>query len=170
MIKSLFYTFLFLMSQVATAQPKTINKKKNTSPNSVNNCLAMPSLTETKSKNVLGTPLLSCCTSPITGFYRNGYCETGPNDAGVHVVCAQVTDAFLQYSKSRGNDLTTPYPASNFAGLKAGDKWCLCASRWREAYEAGVAPPIFLESTHENALKYIPLEALKKNAIKFTSH
>jgi uncharacterized protein len=163
----LFVLFLILTASMAFAQAKIVKKKKVASPNA---CLAMPSTTESVSKNVLGTQLQSCCTTTMTGFYRNGRCETGPNDAGVHVVCAQVTDAFLQYSKSQGNDLMTPFPAYGFAGLKAGDKWCLCASRWREAYEAGVAPPIFLESTHENALMFVTLDALKKNAIDFKAH
>jgi uncharacterized protein len=167
MKKILFFALLTFSTTVAFAQSKVVKKKKVSPPNA---CLVMPSTTQSASKNVLGTPLQSCCTTTMTGFYRNGRCETGPNDAGVHVVCAQVTEAFLQYSKSQGNDLMTPFPAYGFAGLKAGDKWCLCASRWREAYEAGVAPPIFLESTHENALMFVSLEALKKNAIDFKSH
>jgi uncharacterized protein len=167
MKKNILFALLILMTNIAFAQAKTVKKKKTASPNA---CLAMPSTTESASKNVLGTQLESCCTTTMTGFYRNGRCETGPNDAGVHVVCAQVTDAFLQYSKSKGNDLMTPFPAYGFPGLKAGDKWCLCASRWKEAYEAGVAPPIFLASTHENALMFVSLEALKKNAIDFKSH
>jgi uncharacterized protein (DUF2237 family) len=167
MKKIILFAFVFLTISAVSAQSKVVKKKKNASPNA---CLAMPSSTESMSKNVLGTQLQACCTTTMTGFYRNGRCETGPNDAGVHVVCAQVTDAFLQYSKSRGNDLMTPFPAYGFAGLKAGDKWCLCASRWREAYEAGVAPPVFLASTHENALMFVSLEALQKNAIDFKSH
>ena len=119
----------------------------------------------TDSKNVLGEKLQVCCTSPITGFYRNGSCETGPQDFGSHVVCAQVTEEFLNYTKSRGNDLSTPVPDYNFPGLKPGDKWCLCASRWKEAMEAGVAPPIDLSATHEAALKYVPLELLQEYAV-----
>ncbi|MCS7005686.1 MAG: DUF2237 domain-containing protein [Cytophagales bacterium] len=117
-------------------------------------------------KNVLGTPLLLCCLFPKTGFYRNGFCHTGPEDIGTHIVCAQVTDEFLQFTKKRGNDLITPKPLWNFPGLKAGDKWCLCISRWIEAYEAGVAPPIILEATHEKALEYVSFEILKKYALK----
>ena len=113
-------------------------------------------------KNVLGKPLEECCTSPMTGFYRDGYCRTGEADAGSHVVAATMTQEFLDYTKSQGNDLQTPQPQYNFPGLKAGDKWCLCALRWKEAQEAGVAPPIDLSATHEKALKYIPLETLKK--------
>ncbi|MGB3778129.1 MAG: DUF2237 domain-containing protein [Tunicatimonas sp.] len=116
--------------------------------------------------NVLGNSLQSCCTDPMTGFYRDGRCVTGPQDGGKHVICAQVTEAFLLFSKSRGNDLINPMPAYGFPGLKPGDRWCLCASRWQEAYEAGVAPPVVLEATHEAALKYVSMEALQAHAIK----
>ena len=115
--------------------------------------------------NVLGTPLQSCCTDPVTGFYRDGRCVTGPQDRGKHVICAQVTEEFLQFSRSRGNDLITPIPAYDFPGLKPGDRWCLCASRWQEAYEAGVAPPVVLEATHEAALQYVPVAALQAHAL-----
>lgn len=115
-------------------------------------------------KNVLGNKLEVCCTSPMTGFYRNGRCDTGPDDSGIHVVCAQMTAEFLSFTKARGNDLSTP--RSNFPGLKSGDCWCLCASRWQEALEAGVAPPVNLSSTHEAALNYVSLEDLKQNVIK----
>ncbi|MDJ0775648.1 MAG: DUF2237 domain-containing protein [Mastigocoleus sp. MO_167.B18] len=118
----------------------------------------------TQSKNVLGEKLQVCCTSPMTGFYRNGSCETGPQDFGSHVVCAQVTEEFLDYTKSKGNDLSTPVPGYDFPGLKPGDKWCLCASRWKEAMEAGFAPPIDLSATHEATLKYVPLEVLQEHA------
>ncbi|MFP4095195.1 MAG: DUF2237 family protein [Cyclobacteriaceae bacterium] len=114
-----------------------------------------------QAKNVLGEPLQMCCSQPKTGFYRDGYCHTGPEDAGTHVVCAEMTDEFLEYTKGQGNDLSTPMPAFGFPGLKAGDKWCLCASRWREAFKAGVAPPVVLESTHEKALEFVSLEELK---------
>lgn len=114
-------------------------------------------------KNILGTSLQSCCTDPMTGFYRDGCCVTGPQDGGKHVICAQVTEAFLLFSKNRGNDLINPVPAYGFPGLKPGDRWCLCASRWQEAYEAGVAPPVVPEATHEAALKYISREALEAN-------
>ena len=113
-------------------------------------------------KNVFGAPLEQFCTNPMTGFYRDGYCKTGDGDTGSHVVAAIVTEAFLEFTKSRGNDLQTPRPAYDFPGLKAGDGWCLCALRWREAYEAGVAPPVKLNATHQKALNYIPLEILKK--------
>lgn len=117
-------------------------------------------------KNVLGTSLQTCCTSPMTGFYRNGRCETGPTDYGTHVVCAEMTQDFLDYTKNRGNDLCTPRPEYSFPGLKVGDKWCLCALRWQEAFEAGFAPPVVLQSTHKKALKYIRLEDLKKHELK----
>ena len=115
--------------------------------------------------NVLGTPLKPCCTDPLTGFYRDGICRTGPLDTGRHVVCAVMTEEFLTFTKARGNDLSTPVPAYDFPGLKPGDGWCLCALRWKEAYEAGVAPPVRLEATHEAALRYVSLEALRENQV-----
>jgi uncharacterized protein (DUF2237 family) len=113
-------------------------------------------------KNILGTKLESCCFDPLTGYFRDGFCHTNFQDVGTHVVCAQVTDEFLQFTLSRGNDLITPAPNYNFKGLKAGDFWCLCALRWLEAHEAGVAPKIKLESTNSKALDYIDLKTLKK--------
>lgn len=118
-----------------------------------------------EAKNVLGGELEVCCTSPMTGFYRDGVCHTGPPDFGTHVVCAQVTQEFLVFTQSRGNDLSTPAPQQGFPGLKPGDKWCLCATRWQEALEAGVAPPVLLVATHEAALKYVSLEDLKNHAL-----
>ena len=132
-------------------------KTKNKKISSQNACLAMPSQDKSEALNVLHTKLQPCCTSPVTGFYRDGRCDTGPSDNGIHVVCAQVTDDFLQFSKKNGNDLITPFPAYGFPGLKNGDKWCLCAARWKEAYEAGVAPPIVLESTHAKMLEFVTL-------------
>lgn len=117
-------------------------------------------------KNVLGTELESCCTDPLTGFYRDGYCRTGAEDRGTHVVCAQMTEEFLSFTKSKGNDLSSPAPQYNFPGLKPGDCWCLCALRWREAEKAGYAPPVHLEATEETALKYMPLETLQANALQ----
>jgi|LakMenE18May11ns_1017448.scaffolds.fasta_scaffold9950946_1 hypothetical protein len=114
------------------------------------------------SLNVFNEPLMTCGTSPMTGAYRDGCCNTGSNDRGTHTVCAVVTDAFLQFSKSRGNDLTMDYPPTNFKGLVAGDKWCLCVSRWVEAYKDGVAPPIILKATHIKTLEYISLAELIK--------
>ena len=112
--------------------------------------------------NVFNEQLIVCGTSPMTGVYRDGCCNTGANDRGMHTVCAVVTDAFLQFSKSRGNDLTMDYPPTGFKGLVYGDKWCLCVSRWIEAYQAGVAPPIILKATHIKTLEYITLEELIK--------
>ncbi len=115
--------------------------------------------------NVLGTPLTPCCTSPMTGFYRDGCCNTGAGDMGVHVVCAQMTPAFLAYTKAQGNDLSTPVPAFQFPGLKPGDRWCLCAARWQEALEVGVAPPVILEATHAAAVEHVALADLKDHAL-----
>ena len=115
--------------------------------------------------NVLGGPLQSCCMDPVTGFYRNGRCDTGAGDHGVHVVCAVMTDKFLRFSKSRGNDLSTPVPQWGFPGLKDGDRWCLCALRWKEAQEAGCAPPVILEACHQRVLELIPMEALQAHAL-----
>jgi uncharacterized protein (DUF2237 family) len=119
----------------------------------------------TQAMNVLGGVLQSCSTNPMTGFYRDGYCHTGPNDIGVHVVCAQVTAEFLAFSQERGNDLSTPRPEFHFPGLKPGDRWCLCAERWQEALDAGKAPQIVLASTHVAALEFIDLEDLIAYAI-----
>jgi uncharacterized protein (DUF2237 family) len=124
--------------------------------------IAGAAMADDNAKNVFGKPLEQCCTAPMTGFYRDGYCKTGDADTGSHVVAAIVTQEFLEFTKSRGNDLQTPRTMYDFPGLKPGDGWCLCALRWREAHEAGVAPPVKLEATHEKALKYIPLETLKK--------
>ncbi len=112
-------------------------------------------------QNVLGTELLSCSTAPITGFYRDGCCKTGDNDYGTHTVCAQITDEFLAFTRSRGNDLSTPNPLYNFPGLKEGDFWCLCVSRWLEALKVGKAPKIRLASTHIKTLNYVSIETLK---------
>lgn len=118
-----------------------------------------------KPKNVLGTELKVCCTSPMTGFYRDGYCRTGADDTGRHTVCILATDEFLEFSKSAGNDLSTPRPEYAFPGLKDGDRWCLVAMRWQQAFEADMAPQVFLESTHESALEFIRLEDLRRYAV-----
>lgn len=118
-----------------------------------------------QAKNVLGTPLETCSTDPMTGFYRDGCCNTGASDMGLHVVCAEMTEEFLQFSYKQGNDLITPHPQYGFPGLKPGDHWCLCATRWQEAYEAGVAPPVKLAATHISTLEFVDLEALKSHAI-----
>jgi uncharacterized protein len=120
------------------------------------------------SRNVLGGPLLACSYAPLTGFYRTGCCETGPDDLGRHTVCVRVTADFLAFSQRVGNDLATPRPEYRFAGLKPGDRWCLCALRWKEAWEAGVAPPVVLEATHEATLRIIGIEVLKSHAFDAT--
>ena len=127
-------------------------------------------LIDPNSVNVLGTPLRPCCTDVGgtgigTGFYRNGFCSTGEQDLGRHTVCCQVTDEFLEFSKSVGNDLSTPAPQYYFPGLKGGDIWCLCAQRWAQAYNAGMAPKIFLQATHEKTLDYAPFEILREFAL-----
>ena len=114
--------------------------------------------------NVLGTELEECGLDPITGFLRDGNCSTGPQDIGSHTVCAIVDEAFLEYSRSAGNDLVTPMPEYGSPGLKPGDRWCLCASRWKQAYKAGCAPPVYLRATHERALELIELDVLKQYA------
>jgi hypothetical protein len=115
-------------------------------------------------KNVLGTDLQSCSTDPVTGFYRDGCCNTGGDDAGVHTVCAVVTDEFLAFSKAAGNDLSTPMPQFGFPGLRDGDQWCLCAPRWQEAFEAGAAPKVVLEATHIQTLEWCTLSDLQAHA------
>ena len=118
-----------------------------------------------ESLNVYGNPLRVCCMSPATGFFRNGCCDTSAEDMGIHTVCVITTDSFLEFSKSRGNDLSTPVPHFQFPGLKEGDKWCLCAARWLEAYNAGVAPKVIISATHQRTLDIIPLEILEEYAI-----
>ncbi len=116
-------------------------------------------------RNVLGQPLRSCSREPLTGFFRDGCCNTGPGDHGRHVVCARVTEEFLRFSAARGNELRVPVPAAGFPGLRPGDRWCLCAARWREALEAGVAPPVDLAATHEQVLQVVDLEDLLRHAL-----
>lgn len=119
----------------------------------------------TTAKNALGGKLETCCTSPMTGFTRTGKCETGPLDPGLHAICVQVSAEFLAFSKSRGNDLSTPVPAFAFPGLRPGDRWCLCAARWKEALDAGMAPRVLLTATHEAALEVVSLKDLKPYAL-----
>ena len=116
-------------------------------------------------RNVLGEPLQPCSTDPLTGFFRTGYCVTGPDDVGRHIVCCEMTAEFLGFSKSRGNDLSTPRPEMAFPGLKPGDRWCLVAPRWVEALQAGMAPRVVLLATHEAALRYTDLKTLKAYAL-----
>jgi hypothetical protein len=118
-----------------------------------------------RERNVLGDELQECGTDPLTGFYRNGCCSTGPEDAGSHTVCAVVTREFLDHQRSVGNDLVTPIPAYGFPGLNPGDRWCVVALRWLQAFEAGVAAPVVLSSTHERALELVPLALLQAHAV-----
>lgn len=115
--------------------------------------------------NVLGGELQSCCMNPLTGYYRDGFCQTGPGDFGLHTVCAVMTPEFLAFSESRGNDLSTPRSDLGFPGLHPGDRWCLCVERWREALEAGFAPPVILEATHASTVEFVSLEQLVEHAV-----
>ncbi len=126
----------------------------------------MESQTPARAKNVLGTPLEDCSRDPLTGFYRNGCCDTGMGDDGVHTVCVRVTAEFLEFSQNQGNDLSTPHPEYQFSGLKPGDQWCLCAPRWQEALEAGYAPDVVLEATHMASLEWVSLGDLKEHAVE----
>ncbi|TWU23716.1 DUF2237 family protein [Bythopirellula polymerisocia] len=117
-------------------------------------------------KNVLGTELQPCSLDPLTGFYRDGCCRTGRDDMGLHTVCVQVTEEFLEFSKAVGNDLSTPNPFYDFAGLSPGDRWCLCALRWKEALDAGMAPQVVLESTHISTLEFADLEDLQEHSVE----
>jgi uncharacterized protein len=147
-VKFLCAFFLFFIHHLIVAQT-TKSKKKET----------------TMATNVLGTTLQACCFDPKTGYFRDGFCKTRIDDVGTHVVCAVVTQEFLTFTKSRGNDLETPFPQYDFPGLKPGDKWCLCVLRWKEALDAGVAPPVVLASTHKVALKYVSLADLQNHAV-----
>lgn len=115
--------------------------------------------------NVLGGPLVSCSPEPMTGWYRDGCCQTDEADIGRHVVCAVMTEDFLEFTRSRGNDLSTPVPEHGFPGIKPGDRWCLCVDRWRQALDAGVAPPVVLAATHSAALDVLSLDDLEKHSI-----
>ena len=115
--------------------------------------------------NIFGDKIEACCHDPVTGYFRDGFCNTDEHDFGSHVVCAEITEEFLTFSKAMGNDLSTPRPEFKFPGLKEGDRWCLCALRWKEAYDAGVAPRVYLESCHLNALSYVTKEQLEEFAV-----
>ena len=117
------------------------------------------------SHNVLGTLLIPCSSDPLTGVYRDGHCRVGPEDHGCHAICCEVTETFLEFSKSRGNDLSTPVPEYNFPGLQPGDRWCVCAARWKEALDAGSACPVILEATSAAALRYVPRSVLEEHAL-----
>ena len=119
-------------------------------------------------KNVLGTPLQTCSLKPLTGFFRDGCCATGADDVGLHLVCCQMTAEFLAHQKSIGNDLTTPMPHFLFPGLRPGDRWCVCVTRWKESFEAGVIAPVVLEATHIGTLEFVDLEDLQRNAISMS--
>jgi len=121
---------------------------------------------DAEARNVMGGELERCSSDPLTGFFRNGCCETGPHDLGLHTVCAVMTAEFLAFSKAAGNDLSTPNPEYGFPGLKPGDRWCLCAPRWKEALDAGAAPKVVLEATHEETLAIVPLGVLKDYAVE----
>jgi uncharacterized protein len=170
-MKTKFLLYFLLLGNGVFAQqrkPMQPNKQKLTTRE---NCLIVKSKTtkqngmEKEQRNVLGTALKLASINPLTGFYRTGYCATGPNDVGVHVVAAVVTDEFLKYSLSQGNDLISP-TGSGFPGLKAGDVWCLYAMRWKEAYDKGVAPPVILDATNIKALEYVTLDELKSKETK----
>ena len=119
-------------------------------------------------RNVLGTDLRCCCLKPRTGYFRDGFCRTDATDRGMHFVCAEMTREFLEFSRAQGNDLITPIPEFDFPGLKPGDRWCLCVTRWTDALEAGVAPPVILEATHASALEFVSLDELKAHAKKLS--
>ena len=150
-----FIVALLFLGYVAIAQEKSQENCGNIKTKN------KKTMINTAQLNVLGEPLVLASKNPMTGFYRNGYCQTDANDRGLHVVAAIVTDKFLKYSLSKGNDLISAYSPSNFPGLKAGDTWCLCVLRWKEAFDAGVAPPVLLEATNIKALEYVTLEQLK---------
>ena len=118
-----------------------------------------------ESVNVFGEPLAPCGKDPVTGFYRDGCCNTGRHDVGSHTVCVRVTQEFLEYSRFRGNDLSTPVPEFGFPGLRPGDSWCLCAARWLEAWKQDMAPRVYLAATHQKALDIVPLDTLKRHAV-----
>ena len=161
------FTFTF-RTTTTTTNGSSVRYKCNKQPHALTTILSSssaPNPISSRPLNVLGGDLRCCCTSPKTGFYRDGYCQTGPLDVGRHTVCARVTAEFLQFSKRRGNDLITPKPEYRFPGLNPGDKWCLCVSRWKEALDMGVAPQVILEATHMKALETVTLDELKAYAI-----
>ncbi len=131
----------------------------------MSNCSCALNFSSMKNKNVLGGALIPCCFDPLTGYFRDGYCKTLPQDTGTHVICAIMTPEFLSFTRDRGNDLITPIPQWQFRGLRPGDKWCLCVSRWLEAERAGLAPKIILEATHAKTLEFVSLDVLKLYAV-----
>lgn len=155
-----FFLHLFLCCATVVCSQNRANSQCVPSEKLINK-RTMENNTLSHGKNVLGSELQITGTKPVTGYYRDGFCTSGSDDKGIHVIAAVLTTDFLQFSKSMGNDLTTPIPAYGFPGLKANDKWCLCASRWKEAFDAGVAPPVILNATHEKALEFVTLEQLQ---------
>jgi hypothetical protein len=157
-IRSIVLILILISSTFLVGQEKYQNKENCEIATNKNSKIKKM---ETNEKNVLGTDLQLASLDPITGFFRTGFCSTDSKDRGVHVIAAVVTDEFLNYSLSQGNDLISAFPASGFPGLKAGNIWCLCAIRWKEAFIAGFAPPVILEATNSKALEYVTLEQLK---------
>lgn len=162
------YYFLILIgfSTLSFSQKKPIDKQNCILEKNTKTANAKKIKMDANAKNVFGADLEIASLSPLTGFYRDGYCSTGSNDSGIHVVAAVMTNEFLQYSKKQGNDLITPNLQYGFPGLKAGDVWCLCAKRWKEAFDAQVAPPVILNATNRRALDYISMENLTSKAQK----
>lgn len=156
---------LFASSIALSKRIATFPKPSSCSINIPSMSASSPAAVSSRPLNVLGTELKICCTSPKTGFYRDGFCQTDTRDVGRHTVCARVTAEFLTFSKSKGNDLTTPVPQYQFPGLRPGDKWCLCVGRWKEALENDVAPPVELEACHIKALDIVTIEQLKSHAL-----
>ncbi len=148
------------MRRISTAGARTVDVSGRAgATGGVGEYSAMPT-------NVLGTELECCCLEPRTGFYRDGFCRTGPGDVGLHTVCAMMTDEFLAFSKAAGNDLSTPLSAYGFPGLTDGDKWCLCVTRWKEAFDAGCAPPVVLEATHSSVVEFVDLADLRTHEVR----
>jgi uncharacterized protein len=158
------FTFFVTSCNAQNTKNKKVTTKENCG--NIKNKDSNNTTMATDQLNVLGTPLQLASIDPLTGFFRTGYCATDANDRGVHVVAAVVTNEFLQYSFAQGNDLISAHPANGFPGLKAGNVWCLCALRWKEALAAGVAPPVVLEATNIKALEYVSLQELKANAVQ----
>jgi len=161
---------LIMLASCLPAQQATAAAERPPGRRADPTCLGLPLAATAEPEapadtNIHGAALATCSRDPLTGYYRDGSCRTGPTDRGVHVVCAQVTDAFLHYSASQGNNLMMPSPAHRFPGLQDGDRWCLCAVRWEEARQAGVAPPVIAEATHARALDIVAAENLEAAAV-----
>ena len=161
-----YFLIIICMSILSFGQKKPIDKQNCILDKYAKIVTSKKKKMDIKAKNVFGTDLEIASLSPLTGFYRDGYCSTGSNDSGIHVVAAVMTNEFLQYSKKQGNDLVTPNLQYGFPGLKPGDVWCLCAKRWKEAFDASVAPPVLLNATNKRALDYISMENLTSKALR----